>query len=106
MLNRISVPEPSIQNAARAAIGVKRVDSRGKTPVSAAAKASSARAIRTKTGTTGANGAAASRIIPIAISRFNPRAAAAPTTRAGMIVKLTSTIEKNRHCASAALTSS
>lgn len=95
-LKRTAPPSVRNQSAARAAIGVRTAESRGKIAVKAAANARSARAIRAKTGTTGANGDAASNTIAIATSRSSRPALAAKTASAGMTIKFNSTMAPNR----------
>src|SRR5262249_47580815 len=95
--NCIDFASANVLKAISHITGVKTADSTGKIEVKPAANARSAPASLANTGTTGANGDAASRIMAMAVSPLIRKAAAKTTVSAGTPTKLASTIARNRH---------
>src|SRR6185295_10516705 len=73
--------------------GVRKAETNGNSAVKALARARSPLAIRTKVGTTGAKGAAASRAMPTAASVESWKSRANVNARAGVRTKLTGRIQ-------------
>jgi hypothetical protein len=71
---------------------VRKAQASGNNPVNTAARASALRAIRAKTGTTGAKGDAASKTNATATSLLKPNPRTAATASAGTTIKLRSKI--------------